>query len=82
MSFTVEWTEYALKNLDEFEISFQKRIVKKVDEFADTGNFHGTRRMQGYDKTYRLRVGDYRVIFEMVDLGIVVLKVGHRKNIY
>lgn len=82
MSFSVEWTNCALKSLDEFEIFLQKRIVKKIDEFAESGIFHGTKRMQGYDKLYRLRVGDYRVIFELNKNIITILKIGHRKNIY
>ena len=60
----------------------QRRIFKKVNEFAELGSFHGVKRMAGYNNTYRLRVGFYRVIFEMVDGVIFVLKVGHRKNVY
>ncbi len=82
MSFAVEWTNYALKNLDEFELFLQKRIVRKVEEFANSGVFHGIKRVQGYEKMYRLRAGDYRVIFELNNNLIVILKIGHRKNIY
>lgn len=82
MSFSVEWTNHALKDLNEFEITFQKRIVRKVDEFANSGVFHGVKRMQGHEKIYRLRAGDYRVIFELNNNLIIILKIGHRKNIY
>ena len=82
MSFGVEWTERAARDLDKLEILLQKRIFKKVDEFAEAGSFHGTKRMVGYDRMHRLRVGDYRVIFEMLDGVVVVLKVGHRGKIY
>lgn len=82
MRFGIEWTEKAAQDLGKLEILLQKRIFKKVDEFAEIGNFHGVKRMTGYDRMYRLRVGDYRVIFEMMDGVIVVLKVGHRGKIY
>ena len=82
MSFDVEWTKVALRDLEKLEIFLQKRIVIKVDEFAETGSFHGVKRMVGYDGLYRLRVGDFRVIFEFKDGIIYITKVGHRKNIY
>jgi len=82
MSFDVDWTETALVGLGRLEIFVQKRIVKKVDEFAFIGSFHGIRRLSGVDNVYRLRVGDYRVIFKFVDGIVKVLKVGHRKNVY
>jgi len=82
MSFGVEWSEDAARDLDRLELLLQRRIFKKVNEFADLGSFHGVKRMSGYDSLYRLRVGDYRVIFEMVGNSVVVLKVGHRGKIY
>ena len=44
----------------------------------------GTRKMSSSDTLYRLRVGDYRVIYEIRDdqLVIHVVKVGHRRNVY
>jgi len=82
MSFELSWREGALKDLERLEIFLRKRIVKKILEFVEIGNFHEVKRMTGYDNMYRLRVGDYRVIFEMIDGKVVVTKVGHRKNIY
>ena len=42
------------------------------------------RKLSGYDDRYRLRVGDYRVIYEVMDgqLVILVVGVGHRREIY
>jgi mRNA interferase RelE/StbE len=42
------------------------------------------RKLSGYDDRYRLRVGDYRVIYEVLDgqLVILVVGVGHRREIY
>ncbi|MCK5043980.1 type II toxin-antitoxin system RelE/ParE family toxin [Candidatus Pacearchaeota archaeon] len=82
MSFTLSWRESALKDLSNFDIILRKRIVKKIIEFANSELFHGVKRVQGYERMYRLRVGDYRVIFEMIKEDVVILKIGHRKNIY
>jgi mRNA interferase RelE/StbE len=42
------------------------------------------RKLAGYEDRYRLRVGDYRVIYEVIDqeLVILVVGVGHRREIY
>jgi len=40
--------------------------------------------MSGYDDVYRIRVGNYRVIYEIdgKQITIVILKIGHRKEVY
>lgn len=45
---------------------------------------NGVKKLQGDDNSYRLRVGDYRVIYEVVDnvLIVTVIKIGHRSDIY
>ena len=82
MSFELSWKDGALKDLEKLDILLMKRIVKKIVEFAQSGSFHGIKRMYNSNNMYRLRVGYYRVIFEMNGNTIVILKVGHRKNIY
>ncbi len=82
MSFLFSWDKQALRDLEKLEILMRKRIIKKIIWFAENGSFHDVKRMTGYVNTYRLRVGNYRVILEMVDGGFVVLKIGHRGKIY
>ncbi len=82
MSFEISWDERALQDLEKLEVLLRKRIVKKIEQFADSCSFNDIKRLQGYDKLYRLRVGDYRVIFELLNQEIIILKIGHRKNIY
>ena len=43
---------------------------------------HATKLTDPALETYRFRIGDYRVIFDIEDKEIVILRVGHRKNIY
>jgi mRNA interferase RelE/StbE len=82
MSFLISWDERALKDLESLEILFRKRIVKKIEQFAESQSFHQVKKLVGYNKLYRLRIGDYRVIFELSEKEIIILKVGHRKSIY
>lgn len=44
----------------------------------------GVRKLQGSERTYRIRVGDYRVIYDVFDLALVVqvIRIRHRKDAY
>ncbi len=45
---------------------------------------HGSKKLKGFENSYRIRVGDYRVIYEVHDdvLLVLIMKVGPRRNIY
>ncbi|PIN90630.1 type II toxin-antitoxin system RelE/ParE family toxin [Candidatus Pacearchaeota archaeon CG10_big_fil_rev_8_21_14_0_10_32_14] len=81
MPYNVIWDNYALDNLNKLESSIVNRILKKIDEFSSDPFSHDIKKLKG-DLGYRLRVGDYRVIFDIEKDIITILKVGHRKNIY
>lgn len=44
----------------------------------------GVKKLQGEEKIYRVRVGDYRIIYEVQSavLVVLVLKIGHRREVY
>jgi mRNA interferase RelE/StbE len=79
--YNLEWKEYALQNLKNLEESTAKRIIKKVEELSENPFSKDIKKLKGIDG-FRLRVGDYRVIFSVEKSTIQILKVGHRKNIY
>lgn len=80
MNFKILWDEKALAELKKLDISIARRITKKVREL-ETGQLHDIMRLVG-SEDYRLRVGDYRVVFSIHGPSIEVTKVGHRRNIY
>ena len=61
----------------------RQRIVRRVTELADNPRPPGCEKLSGYDR-YRLRQGRYRVVYEVRDndVLVVVVKVGHRRDIY
>lgn len=79
--FQIEWKEHAIENLDKLETTISQRIFKKVEELANNPFSKDVKRLKGSDY-FRLRVGDYRIIFSIEKDLIIILKVGHRKNIY
>ena len=81
--YKVVFTAKARKQLIELPRLVAKRIVEKVDELTADPFSQDIKKLTGM-ALYRLRVGDYRVIFDIKndELLILIVKVGHRKGIY
>lgn len=79
--YNIEWKEHALQNIEKLESSIARRIIKKVEELSENPFSKDIKKLKGRDD-FRLRVGDYRIIFSIEKNIIQILKVGHRKNIY
>lgn len=62
----------------------QKRILDKIQSLAKNPRPHGFKELRGSENLFRIRVGDYRIIYEIQDkiLLITVLKVGNRRDVY
>jgi len=79
--FKIEWTAKALRDAEKIETSIFLRISQKIDELKEDPFSKDIKRLRG-ETSFRLRVGDYRAIFDIVGSTIFILKVGHRKHIY
>ena len=73
--------EKTLKKLPSKEAS---RVATAIEKLAIDPRPQGCRKLSGEADTYRVRVGVYRIIYEVEGrlLRILVLKVGHRKDVY
>ncbi|MEW6379735.1 MAG: type II toxin-antitoxin system RelE/ParE family toxin [bacterium] len=74
-------TQRALKDLKGIEIDIQERIARKLKECAAEPFKFARKLINPKIGTFRLRVGDYRVIFDIEGEDIVVLRIGHRRDI-
>ncbi len=74
---------YAEKQLKKIPPPHFNRIVKAIDELAENPRPHGYKKLEGRPG-YRIRIGDYRVIYRIEDrvLQVLVLDIGARKDIY
>lgn len=79
--FEIKWEERALQELHKLENQISFRIYKKVEELKEGFQSRDIKKIKGEDK-FRLRVGDYRVLFSLENNKIIIWKVGHRKKIY
>ncbi|WP_374759490.1 type II toxin-antitoxin system RelE family toxin [Dyadobacter fanqingshengii] len=84
--FQLIFTDRALKSLKSIPKTDSTRILDKLEELSKAPNLAGNiKRLQNHPLAiYRLRVGDYRVLFDKEDaLRIIeVIDIGHRKHIY
>ena len=79
--FEILWDEKAFDELNKLEPSISRRILGKVKDLSGDPHIHDIKKLKGMSG-FRLRVGDYRVIFEIEQDKIHIFKVGHRKHIY
>ena len=62
----------------------RQAIVRRIEALADNPRGVGCEKLAGYDDRYRVRQGRYRIFYSIDDevLSVVVVKVGHRKDVY
>ena len=74
---------YAQKQLGKIPPPHFNRIIKAINELADNARPIGYRKLTGRPG-YRIRIGDYRVIYNIEDkiLTVFVIDIGYRKDIY
>ena len=84
MAYRIEVKPQAVKALAEIPNPHRRRIAKAIDALARTPRPAGCVKLAGAEDAYRIRVGDYRIVYEIVDkiLIVYIVRVGHRKDVY
>ena len=74
----------ALRQISKLPRIVRERIQQRIDALAEDPRPPGTKSLAGRSGFYRIRVGDYRVIYEIRDelLTVMVVRVGHRREVY
>ena len=82
--YTVEISRQAVKTVARFERADQLRIRAAIDLLADEPRPPGCVKLADEASAYRVRVGDYRIVYDVIDdrLVIQVVRIGHRRDIY
>ncbi len=82
MSFQLVYTQRAIKDIQKLDQKVKSRIGKNLLRFTVDPLEYAKALTNSSLGSYRFRIGDYRVIFDLVGEDIVILRVGHRKEIY
>ncbi|MEK7087564.1 MAG: type II toxin-antitoxin system RelE/ParE family toxin [Patescibacteria group bacterium] len=82
--FNFQFKEKAAKEIDKLPPQIRKRILEKLKFYSFQENpLRFAEKLKDYEfGEYRFRIGNYRIIFDVNDKVIIILKVGHRKDIY
>ena len=83
-SFRIEWRRSTKKDLRKLPPKEVARIFEAVETLADEPFPFGVEKLKGSEHSYRIRVGDYRVVYEVfADLKLVEIeRVKNRKDVY
>ncbi len=82
--YKIAFAPAALRQLRKLPEQDRKRIVREIGLLETNPRPSGAKKLRGADTLWRIRVGDYRVVYEIEDarLTVLVLRVAHRKDIY
>ncbi len=84
MPYIIEFARSAQKDLQKLPHEQRQRIARRVDRLAENPRPPDVTKLSGFEDVYRIRVGDYRVVYEIQDqrLLIFVIRIGHRGDVY
>lgn len=82
--YRIEWKNSALKELKRIDRTIIQKIIDTIQSLATDPRPSGVRKLRGSELSYRIRVADYRIIYEVIDdmLLILIIRVRHRKDVY
>ena len=82
--YSVEVKKSAQKTLLELPAEVVQNITKIIDSLVENPKPNGSKKLTGSDSTYRIRSGDYRMIYSVFNTKLIVevIKIGHRKDVY
>ena len=84
MTYRVEVAPLAYRQIKKLPREVQKRIIERVEELASNPRPAGAKKLVSGEDLYRVRVGEYRAVYQIRDreLIVVIVKVGHRREVY
>jgi len=82
-SYSLRIRRSAAKEIEALPPKDRRRVVARIESLADNARPPGSEKLSGEEK-YRLRQGDYRILYEIIDADLVVtvVKVGNRRDVY
>ncbi|MDP2637947.1 MAG: type II toxin-antitoxin system RelE/ParE family toxin [Candidatus Levybacteria bacterium] len=82
MAYKLLYTKSAAKDIQKLDTVVRKRLKSKLETYAKNPLFYAKKLTDSSLGTYRWRIGNYRIIFDIDINTIVILRVRHRREIY
>ncbi len=82
--YSIEFTTSAAREFRSLEPQLKRRIAQAIDPLAHNPRPRGTRKLKGHEHLYRLRIGHYRVVYEVRDdvRVVKITQIRHRRDAY
>ena len=78
----IEIRKSAIKDLKHISEPFKTKIHNKILELKDFPNIQNIKKLTNFEPAYRLRLGNYRILFDVLDGSVIIARVLHRQNSY
>ena len=82
MKYQLVYTRRAVKDIQKLDADSKERIGKTLLRYEQNPMMHAEKLTNSQLGTYRFRIGDYRVVVDIKGNDIIVLRIGHRREIY
>ena len=84
MAYRVVVGESAGRDIRRLPRDVQRRVVAKAEALADDPRPPGCRKLEGLENLYRVRAGDYRIVYQIEDtiLLVLIVTIGNRRDVY
>lgn len=83
-SYRIEWKNSAYKELQKLPRQMITRIIAAVTDLSNDPYPSGVKKLIGSERSYRIHIGDYRVVYEIIENKLIleIVRVRHRKDVY
>ena len=78
----IELRKSAIKDLKSISEPFKTKLHEKILELQKFPDLQNIKKLTNFEPAYRLRVGDYRILFDVLDDSVVIGRVLHRQKSY
>ena len=84
MRYLIVYKKAAEKELLHLPGKYARKIHKTINNLSETPRPHGCKKLTGSVNEYRIRIGNYRILYTVSDdvLTVYVIKIAHRKDVY
>lgn len=84
MRYRVEYTSAAARQVKKLPRPIRDRVLDAVDGLAEDARPRGARKLVGERTAWRIRIGDYRVIYDLSEqeLTVTIVRAAHRREVY
>lgn len=83
-TYRITYKASAAKELRKLDRPTQRRLLAAIEDLTVTPRPDGVKKLKASTNLYRIRVGHYRVVYEILDgkLVVLVLRIAHRRDVY